>query len=289
MSFWSSVEQAPPALSSPLASLVTSFWLHRSEAQARSRVLPTGTAQLIIDLSGDGLCVPDHAIHSSATRSRDTFPAVFNGADTTAFLLETDRPLYQFGVDFKPGGAYPFFALPASELHDAHVPLDTLWSVGAVRELRERVAAARTLGERAKILEELLLRQLAHPLEHHPAVRLALQAFSYAPPSRAVVTVAEAAGLSAGRLTRVFREEVGLTPKQFARVRRFRWALRRLRTEARAKGARVNWARLALDCGYYDQAHLINDFQAFAGVCPRAYLRARDARSPTTLLMADEV
>src|SRR5690348_13371786 len=113
MSFWSSIGQVAPAHSSPLASLVSSFWLHRSEPQVRSRVLPTGTAQLIIDLSGDGLCVPDH---STSSRSRDTFPALFNGADTAAFLLETDRPLYQFGVDFKPGGAYPFFAPPASEL-----------------------------------------------------------------------------------------------------------------------------------------------------------------------------
>jgi methylphosphotriester-DNA--protein-cysteine methyltransferase len=76
----------------------------------------------------------------------------------------------------------------------------------------------------------------------------------------------------------VFHEEVGLTPKQFARVRRFGWALRRLR-----KGSRVNWARLAVECGYYDQAHLIKDFQTFACVCPSAYLRTRDARSPTTL------
>jgi AraC-like DNA-binding protein len=278
MPFWSSASKAAPAPTSPLASFVTAFWLRRSEPQARSRVLPTGTAQLIVDLSDDGLCVPDHF---TVSRSRDTFPALFNGADTTAFLLETDRPLHQFGVDFKPGGAYPFFAPPASELQNAHLPLDALWNAGVVNELSERVTVASTLAERAEILEELLLRQVMRPLDHHPAVRLALQAFSNAPQARAVAVVADAAGLSAGRLTRVFHEEVGLTPKQFARVQRFRWALRRLR-----KGTRVNWARRAVECGYYDQAHLIKDFQAFAGVCPSAYLRARDARSPTTLLLA---
>jgi hypothetical protein len=186
MPFWSLACKAAPAPTSPLASFVTSFWLRRSEPQARSRVLPTGTAQLIVDLSGDGLCVPDR---SAASRSRDTFSALFNGADTTAFLLETDRPLHQFGVDFKPGGAYPFFAPPASELQNAHLHLDALWSAGAVNELSERVAAASTLVERAEILEELLLRQIVHPLDYHPGVRQALQAFSYAPPppqSRAV-------------------------------------------------------------------------------------------------------
>ena len=97
--------------------------------------------------------------------------------------------------------------------------------------------------------------------------------------------VAEAAGLSAGHFTRLFQEEVGLTPKQFARVRRFRTVLRRARTAHTAQ--RVNWAQLAADCGYYDQAHLIKEFHAFAGVCPSAYLRARSAHSPTTLLLPD--
>src|SRR5690348_1334618 len=122
MPFWSYDPQPP------LSEFITAFWLHQSEPQTRSLVLPTGSAQLIIDLSGDGLCVPDGRDLSTARRSRDTFPALFNGADTTAFLLETDRPLYQFGVDFKPGGAYSFFAPPASALLNAHVPLDALWS-----------------------------------------------------------------------------------------------------------------------------------------------------------------
>jgi AraC-like DNA-binding protein len=81
---------------------------------------------------------------------------------------------------------------------------------------------------------------------------------------------------------------VGLTPKQFARVRRFRTVLRRTRRESSQQPhQRVNWALLAADCGYYDQAHLIKDFQAFAGVCPNAYLRARSEHSPSILLQAD--
>lgn len=272
----------------PLSEFVASFWLYASDPQAPSRVLPSGTAQLVIDLSGDGLCLPSP---SPTGRSRDRAGALLRGADSTSFVLENDRPIYEFGVDFTPGGAYPFFAPPASALQNAQAPLDALWNAQVVRELRERVEEAQTLGERIHLLEQELLQQMVRPLAHHPAVTTALRALSL--PRRGgeqrdddgnfarITQVAEAAGVSRRRLTRVFGEEVGLTPKQFARIQRFLATLRRMRSQQR-----IDWAQLALACGYYDQAHLINEFRTFAGVCPSAYLRDRDARSPTTLQLA---
>lgn len=294
-----------------LSPFIASFWVHQSTPQARSRVLPTGTAQLILDLSGDGLCVPDSATYSGLSgpmggRSRDAFPALLHGADTMAYPLETDRPLFQVGVDFRPGGAHPFFAPPAGALQNAHVSLEALWGRRQVAELRERVAAAHSVEECARLLEHSLLQQAVRPLCHHPAVALALGVLSDSSTSRGlsgflgrdaapqadqptlISQVAEAAELSSGRLTRLFQEEVGLTPKQYARVRRFRTVLRRIHTEQTGRPEqRVNWARLAADCGYYDQSHLIKEFHTFAGVCPSAYLRARNTHSPTTLLLSE--
>jgi AraC-like DNA-binding protein len=76
-------------------------------------------------------------------------------------------------------------------------------------------------------------------------------------------------GLSHTKFIQLFREHVGLTPKLFCRVRRFRTLLNRIE-----KGLPVNWAGLAADCGYFDQAHLIRDFRAFAGITPIDYSRA---------------
>lgn len=272
----------------PLSAFVATFWLYVSDLEEPSRVLPSGTAQLVIDLSGDGLCLPSP---SPTGRSRGRASALLRGVDTTSFFLENDRPIYELGVDFTPGGAYPFFAPPASALQNVQTPLDALWGAQVVRELRERVAEAQTLAERTHLLEQELLRQMVRPLAHHPAVTTALRALSL--PRQGgeqrdedghfarITQVAEAAGVSRRRLTQVFGEEVGLTPKQFARVQRFLATLRRIGAQQR-----IDWAQLALACGYYDQAHLINEFRAFAGVCPSAYLRDRDARSPTTLRLA---
>ena len=80
----------------------------------------------------------------------------------------------------------------------------------------------------------------------------------------------ERIGLSPRRFIQVFREEVGLTPKLFCRIRRFQEVLGLI-----GRGQHVEWAEVALACGYFDQAHFIHDFRAFSGLNPKAYLAHR--------------
>jgi AraC-like DNA-binding protein len=82
-----------------------------------------------------------------------------------------------------------------------------------------------------------------------------------------VSSVAVSLGVSERHLRRVFREAVGMSPKQFARLARFRYALRNA-----GKDGRPDWASIAAAAGYFDQAHLIAEFHAFAGVTPRTLL-----------------
>ena len=76
-------------------------------------------------------------------------------------------------------------------------------------------------------------------------------------------------GFSREHLIRRFREQIGLTPKAYANVLRFNHAL------ATARMGNVSWAEIAHACGYYDQAHLINDFQRYAGRAPSSLLQDR--------------
>jgi AraC-like DNA-binding protein len=91
-------------------------------------------------------------------------------------------------------------------------------------------------------------------------------------------------GLRPARFRELFRAEVGLSPKRYFRIRRFLVALRRIHT-----GRPISWAQLAASCGYYDQAHLINDFQDFAGVSPHRYVRNRHALFISYLTLQEEV
>lgn len=121
-----------------------------------------------------------------------------------------------------------------------------------------------------RILEQTLLAQASRPLVRHPAVAFALKEFGNASYARKVSDVTGRTGLSQRRFIQVFSEEVGLTPKLFCHVQRFQEVLRRIEIRDR-----IEWADVALGCGYFDQAHFIHDFRAFSGLTPTDYLTHR--------------
>jgi len=187
-------------------------------------------------------------------------------------VIDTREHVSVMGVHFKPGGAFPLLGAAASELADSHVDLESLWGTSAI-ELRERLCAAATRAARFRLLENALAAHRFRPLEHHPAVGFALDAFARAESSLTVREVAQQAGLSQRRFIQLFAREVGISPKLFCRVRRFQQTLSLLR-----QTTSPNWAQLAFDCGYFDQSHLIHDFRLFADLSPTEYTRQRSER-----------
>ena len=168
------------------------------------------------------------------------------------------------GAAFKRGGGFPFFHLPAGELHNAQVSLEELWGPKAA-ELRERLLEAPTPAARFVVLERALIEQAAR-FTRHPAVTFALSEFGKLARPRTIGDVTDQIGMSPRRFIRLFNDEVGLTPKLFCRVQRFQEVLHIIRL-----GHISNWAVMASECGYFDQAHFIHDFRAFSGINPTAY------------------
>jgi transcriptional regulator GlxA family with amidase domain len=185
------------------------------------------------------------------------------------------------GVYFKSGGAYPFFGQATGELHGADVPLEALWGRSAANELRERLYAERTPEARFHTLEGLLLARIRlntqnarHTVARHPAVAFAVDALRASPRPGTIAQLVDQSGLSHRQFIAVFRREVGISPKRFYRLRRFLDAAHRAWEADRVD--QLDWAAVALACGYFDQSHLVNDFREFAGVSPTTYLRLRD-------------
>src|SRR5262245_17564784 len=241
--------------SRPLAELVERFWLcSDTPAHRRERILPSGTIELVINLREDEIRIYDHFQPDRCTR---LFEAVVSGPYSGCFVIDPLQHASIIGVHFKPGGAFPFFGAPADELADRHLDLETLWGHTAT-ELRERLCAAATSAKRFTLLEDTLVTRLRHPPDRHGAVSIALEMFDNTSGGARVRDVACSIGLSQRQFIQVFAAEVGLTPKLYCRVRRFQ----RARELVQNVESPV-WAQVAVNCGYFDQSHLIHDFQEF--------------------------
>jgi len=158
------------------------------------------------------------------------------------------------------------------------VSLDALWGDVAANELYERLLAGRTPDERFHELERALLARYMRHATEHPAITFALSALHTTPQTRTIAWVVEQSGLSHRQFIALFRRDVGMEPKRFCRLRRFLGVIHRTQDVKE-----LNWAEVALTCGYYDQSHLVNDFHEFAGVPPTEYMRIRDTSTPIYL------
>jgi AraC-like DNA-binding protein len=221
--------------------------------------------ELVVNLADDEVRVYDRRDHVRFERLPG---GVLIGPHSDFFVIDTDEQQRVAGVHFRPGGAYPFLPLPAGELHGLHVSLGDVWG-SLAGELREHLIAAPSMASRFDVLESVLLRRLKHSSPGHPAVDFALREL-HATPCRKIADVRDHTGVSERRFIELFRRQVGLAPKLYSRVRRFQAAIRRI-----PKGAEVDWADVALDCGYFDQAHLIHEFRSISGLSPGEYVGLR--------------
>lgn len=246
---------------SPLDRFIEFFWAADTyhARTPRERVLASSGQVLVIPL--DGQPVEFGADAHAPVLSR-FFDGVLFGARRGPTVIGTafGRTV---GIHFKPGGARPFFELPAHEFQDRVVPLEAMWGRSG-ELLREQLAQARGPSERIGLLESFLLAR-ARCLERPQALGAALCAFEE-PGLPSVAEVNRRTGLSPKRLIALFRDEIGLSPKAFWRVERFRAALRDL------EAGHHRGAALAGEHGYFDQAHFLREFRALAGSGLREYL-----------------
>jgi AraC-like DNA-binding protein len=207
---------------------------------------------------------PDRAVHAAS----------FTGGASDSYVDTTTTGLAE-GVQLTldPLVAGQVLGLPIGELANRVVTLED--AVPALKDLPERLGDAPDWPSRFAVLDEVLGRRLAEAPAADRAVR---QVWSRLQASRGSVTVEDLAadvGWSRRHLSEVTRRELGLPPKVLARLLRFAHA-----SNKRDRAAVHGWAAVAAECGYYDQAHLIRDFRAFAGTTPTAlhpFVRATQA------------
>jgi AraC-like DNA-binding protein len=238
----------------PLISYVECVWDYEraaSPVEGRDRVLPDGRFHLIFNL--------------------DAGVAAVAGPRSHHVVIDTAEMPSVMGVVFRPGAARAFFAAPALDFRDRAIPVDLVWGAASHAELLDQLREARTPDARLRIVESALVKRMrlvrGKYFSMHPEVAFALRAFGNAPDVRTVANVSREVGWSRRWLSHAFAEHVGMTPKRYCRLARFQHVVRQV-----ASKQSVDWADLALAGGFCDQAHLVNEFRAFSGLSPEAFL-----------------
>ena len=242
---------APVVSHSLVTSSVAALFVDERPCDTQGVALPRAEVQLVVRF---GPSTPSGLdIHALGGRQR-VHRKLLRGGQRVA------------GARLRLGTTEAVLGVPASALTGRLVALEELWGAAGTRRLCDRLADARDTVEAAAILESAIAERLALTNSQATGTRLVLAAADRLT-SANVNAVADELGVSERHLRRLFRETTGVGPKTFAKLARFRHAVR----AARAKN-HASWATIAAAAGYYDQAHLISEFRTIAGVTPQALL-----------------
>lgn len=247
----------------PLARFIECFWTLESDSKSPAcrpeTILPDGCVELILNFSA-----PFRELKEAGNEEQQ--PTLFVvGQMTQPVAIAPTGPVQLIGIRFHPGGTAPFFPIPMHELTNQIVELD---AIDPGLALKLTAVADNSTSPRKIAAVEACLANYASRFDNSRLLSVTANAVQVG--GRVTIDqLADAAGISGRQLERRFRHEVGIAPKLFCRILRFQQVFRAVEKNS------AGWAGVAADCGYYDQAHLIRDFQEFARQTPAVFLTHR--------------
>ncbi|MEV6301638.1 helix-turn-helix domain-containing protein [Actinoplanes sp. NPDC051861] len=231
----------------------------RGLSPSRHRGLPSPHLTLIFTMD-EPLVV---AAHPDPRQAADRYPALIGGLHLAPALITHDGSQSGVQVAVHPVGCRLLLGVPAGELAGLDLPASAVLGERFVEEVRERLRAAVDWAARFAVLDTMLGTLVRSGHASSPQIGYAYRRLQLG--SVSISSLAAAVGWSGRHLTDRFRAELGLRPKEAARVIRFDRARRALRPG-------VVLAALAAEHGYADQSHLVRDFRAFSGCSPSQWM-----------------
>jgi len=250
----------------PLNKFIELFiYFERAEhAHTVDRFLPNGDTEILIDFHDTPQFIYDNESLKEIQACNHVWAS---GVRTEPITIPSGNGASMMVISFKKGMAAPFFPFPMHEMADSVLDADLIWGsdFGA---LRERLIEETNIQRRFTMLEEFLLGLCGNRLQMNPCVEFAIGAITQRPDGFSIARMNARIGYSQKHFTEMFKRSVGVTPKSYLKIMRFQKAVRTI-------GAvdAIEWDMIAQDCGFYDQAHFINDFKHFSGFTPEQYAK----------------
>jgi AraC-like DNA-binding protein len=217
------------------------------------------------DLRGHAPHIAESLPHPNIHVIFEKDSSVVSGVQSRKFRRLLEGRSQVFGIKFKPGGFRPFLKSSVSALADSAVPANRIFGK-AVDALTTILASSRKESEKVSAANAFFRARLPEPDDTILLAGQLVARILAEPRIKTVNDLASRTGISKRSLQRLFNDYVGASPK---------WVIRRYRLhelmEKFDSCAQPDWAQLALDLGYFDQAHLINDFKSIVGYTPTQF------------------
>ncbi|MFT5286473.1 MAG: AraC-like DNA-binding protein [Planctomycetota bacterium] len=259
------IELIPSRLFKPF---IRCYWSLQSNGVLESeRITPDGCPEIILNRADRFERVgPDGSRHLQAE-------ILLVGPIQRAIEIAPTGVVDLFGIRFEPGGLHALLGMPIHEVEDEDLCLGLIES--KLRDELSLVKSSSNLLSQASQVEAAFARQFeARGIQGGTRSALGLVGSAVNLIESGVYSVAqlsESLGVNRRALERLFRSEVGLSPKVFARIQR----LQNVLVHLDGKFIVPNWTQLALNHGFSDQSHLIREFRGMTGTTPELYLAER--------------
>lgn len=254
----------------PLSDYIEQFVYYKgyNPEHTIDRFLPDGYIYVVIDLTDYPKYIYDNHTLKEIQSCRNVW---FSGIREKYITIPSGRDNEMFIIYFRKGKAYPFVEMPMQELTDVVVDGELVMQ-NAILEMRDMLLGCTDASAMFALADRYLSDAFMGKLVSNPFVDFAVNAILRDPSQTSIATIADRVGYSHKQMIKIFTEHVGLTPKSFLKVIRFQKAVEDIQQQEYR-----GWASLALDCGYYDQAHFIHDFKSYSGFTPRQFLQQQSA------------
>ncbi|WP_249219855.1 helix-turn-helix domain-containing protein [Chitinophaga sp. HK235] len=245
--------------SAPLQPFIQAYKIIESQDARVNRVLPDTTPAIAFRYKG--------RINYLSDQQANPVPAaVISGLRSSVRLINYQENTAAIIVQFKPAGAAAFFKTPLHELFEHSVSLDNFISRQQTAIIEEQLAEAKTTHERITVIETLLL-SLLHGSKQDNLILNVLQQIQTTQGDLPIKNLAASNYLSQDAFEKRFRKTIGTSPKQYASIIRLKSLITR-------KQPTQSLTDLALDAGYFDQAHFNKSFKRFTGLTPSHFFQS---------------
>ena len=233
------------------------------------RFLPDGNTELIINLTEKPQYIYDNETLKEIQTCRNAW---VSGVRTRPITIPSGKGSKMLIVAFQKGKAHPFYPLPMNALTDFVVEADLVFG-RCIANLREQLLATSSIDRMFRLVEKFLLQQAGYALSPGSAYRCveyAVASIASQPDRLGLQQLSHQIGYSQKHFISLFKEHVGVTPKQYLKIMRFQRAIQEIENDATR-----DWSDVAVQNGFYDQAHFINEFRHFSGFTPGEYVKRK--------------